>query len=66
MGLTYLPTAQRLSFSVVKATNLKYNKLVDSIDEFSKYLIMVILISNVYFELGKVITNIIIHISTYL
>ena len=48
MGLTYLPTAQRLSFSVVKATNLKYNKLVDSIDEFSKYLIMVILISNVY------------------
>ena len=37
-----------MSFSVVKATNLKYNKLVDSIDEFSKYLIMVIFISNVY------------------
>jgi hypothetical protein len=36
-GLTYLPTAQRLSFSIVKATNLKYNMVVDKIDEFRKF-----------------------------
>ena len=36
LGLTYLPTAQRLSFSIVKATNLKYNTVVDNIEEFRK------------------------------
>ena len=38
LGLTYLPTAQRLSFSIVKATNLKYNSAVDKLEDFRKFL----------------------------
>lgn len=35
IGLSYLPTAQRLSFNVVKATNLKYDAVTSEIDNFS-------------------------------
>jgi hypothetical protein len=34
-GVSYLPTAQRLSISVIKAGNLKYLQVVDSIANFS-------------------------------
>jgi hypothetical protein len=34
-GVSYLPTAQRLSISVIKASNLKYLQIVDSIANFS-------------------------------
>lgn len=36
-GVSYLPTAQRLSVSVIKASNLKYLDIVDSIAEFNPY-----------------------------
>ena len=37
-GLTYLPTAQRLSFSVIKATNLRYEEVgVEKTEEFRKF-----------------------------
>lgn len=34
-GVSYLPTAQRLSVSVIKASDLKYLEIVDSIANFS-------------------------------
>jgi hypothetical protein len=34
-GVSYLPTAQRVSISVIKASNLKYLQIVDSIANFS-------------------------------
>ena len=34
-GVSYLPTAQRLSVSVIRARNLKYLQIVDSIANFS-------------------------------
>ena len=36
MGMSYLPTAQRLSFSVIKATNLKYEEITDSVENFGE------------------------------
>ncbi|XP_023723264.1 synaptotagmin-5-like [Cryptotermes secundus] len=36
-GVSYLPTAQRLSISVIKAGNLKYLQIVDSIANFNPY-----------------------------
>ncbi|KAJ9593919.1 hypothetical protein L9F63_014633, partial [Diploptera punctata] len=36
-GVSYLPTAQRLSVSIIKATNLKYLEIVDTIAEFNPY-----------------------------
>ena len=35
LGLSYLPTAQRLSFNVVKATNLKFEAITPNVDNFS-------------------------------
>ncbi|XP_045611113.1 synaptotagmin-5 [Procambarus clarkii] len=43
-GLSYLPTAQRLSVSVIKAQNLKYSNVVDDLKDFCPY-IRVLLIS---------------------
>ncbi|XP_066978419.1 synaptotagmin-1-like [Macrobrachium rosenbergii] len=43
-GLSYLPTAQRLSVSVIKASNLKYTNVVEDINDFCPY-IRVLLIS---------------------
>ncbi|XP_071522971.1 synaptotagmin-5-like [Panulirus ornatus] len=43
-GLSYLPTAQRLSVSVIKAQNLKYTSVVDDLKDFCPY-IRVLLIS---------------------
>lgn len=43
-GLSYLPTAQRLSVSVIKAQNLKYSNVVDDLSDFCPY-IRVLLIS---------------------
>ncbi|XP_076043950.1 synaptotagmin-5-like isoform X2 [Oratosquilla oratoria] len=43
-GLSYLPTAQRLSVSVIKATNLKFCSIVPDLEEFCPY-IRVLLIS---------------------
>jgi hypothetical protein len=37
-GVSYLPTAQRLSVSVIKASNLKYLEIVDFIAAFSECL----------------------------
>ena len=34
--MSYLPTAQRLSFSVIKATNLKYEEITDSVENFGE------------------------------
>jgi len=34
-GVSYLPTAQRLSVSIIKASNLKFLEIVDSISKFS-------------------------------
>ncbi|KDR16075.1 Synaptotagmin-3 [Zootermopsis nevadensis] len=36
-GVSYLPTAQRLSVSVIKASNLKYLEIADSIADFNPY-----------------------------
>ncbi|TRY73108.1 hypothetical protein TCAL_15707 [Tigriopus californicus] len=36
-GMSYLPTAQRLSFSIMKATNLKYEEIVSNLDDFVPY-----------------------------
>lgn len=35
-GVSYLPTAQRLSISVIKAARLKYLSIVPSLVEFCK------------------------------
>jgi len=35
-GLSYLPTAGRLSFSVVKAAGLKYQEVTEDLDNFSE------------------------------
>ena len=35
-GLTYLPTAQRLSFSVLKGANLRYEEIVERAGDFRK------------------------------
>ena len=35
-GMSYLPTAQRLSFTIVKAVNLKYGGIVQDLQNFSK------------------------------
>lgn len=35
-GLSYLPTAQRVSFSILKANNLKYDEIVDNLETFRK------------------------------
>jgi len=35
--LSYLPTAQRLSFSIVKATNLRYESLVNDLELFEPF-----------------------------
>ncbi|KAK8752774.1 hypothetical protein OTU49_007588 [Cherax quadricarinatus] len=43
-GLSYLPTAQRLSVSVIKAQNLKYTNVTDDLKDFCPY-IRVLLIS---------------------
>ncbi|XP_042237957.1 synaptotagmin-1-like [Homarus americanus] len=43
-GLSYLPTAQRLSVSVIKAQNLKHTNVVDDLKDFCPY-IRVLLIS---------------------
>ena len=37
-GLTYLPTAQRLSFSVIKGANLRHEEVVERIEDFRKQL----------------------------
>lgn len=37
-AISYLPTAQRLSVSVIRARNLKYLQIVDSIADFKPYL----------------------------
>jgi hypothetical protein len=34
-GMSYLPTAQRLTVSVVRARNLKYLEVADSVANFS-------------------------------
>jgi len=36
-GLSYLPTAQRVSFSILKTANLKFDKIVDTVEKFRKY-----------------------------
>jgi hypothetical protein len=36
-GISYLPTAQRLSISIIRARNLKYLQIVDSIANFRPY-----------------------------
>ncbi|XP_069702794.1 synaptotagmin-5-like [Periplaneta americana] len=36
-GVSYLPTAQRISISVIKANNLKYLDIVESIADFNPY-----------------------------
>ncbi len=33
-GMSYLPTAQRLSFSIGKATNLKYQEITEKLENF--------------------------------
>lgn len=43
-GLSYLPTAQRLSVSVLKANNLQYSSVVDDLKDFCPY-VRVLLIS---------------------
>ncbi|KAK4329190.1 hypothetical protein Pmani_000419 [Petrolisthes manimaculis] len=43
-GLSYLPTAQRLSVSIIKAQNLKYDNVCTNIKHFSPY-VRVLLIS---------------------
>nr|CAD7577795.1 unnamed protein product [Timema californicum] len=37
IGICYLPTAQRLSFSIIKAINLKFLEITESIDKFYPY-----------------------------
>nr|CAD7430256.1 unnamed protein product [Timema monikensis] len=37
IGICYLPTAQRLSFSIIKAINLKFLEITESIDTFYPY-----------------------------
>ncbi|XP_066978341.1 synaptotagmin-1-like [Macrobrachium rosenbergii] len=43
-GLSFLPTAQRLSVSVVKASNLRYQNLVEDLNDFHPF-VRVMLIS---------------------
>ncbi len=35
-GMSYLPTAQRLSFSISKAANLKWQEVAEELDQFSE------------------------------
>ena len=39
-GLSYLPTAQRVSFSILKATNLKFDEVVENVESFRKFLFL--------------------------
>ena len=36
-GLSYLPTAQRLSFSIIKAFNLRFEYVVSDLESFRKF-----------------------------
>ena len=36
-GLSYLPTAQRLSFSIIKAINLRFESVVSNLESFGEY-----------------------------
>jgi hypothetical protein len=36
-GLSYLPTAQRVSFSILKAANLKFDEVVENVEAFRKF-----------------------------
>ena len=36
-GLSYLPTAQRLSFSIIKAFNLRFEYVVSDLESFGKF-----------------------------
>ena len=38
-GMSYLPTAQRLSFSIMKAANLKFEEVVSEVENFSELLL---------------------------
>ncbi len=35
-GMSYLPTAERLSFTITKASGLKYQEIVEDLEKFSK------------------------------
>ena len=35
-GVSYLPTAQRLTFNIASATNLKYEEVIPELDSFSE------------------------------
>ena len=37
LGLSYLPTAQRMSFSIIKATQLRFDKCVSNLEDFGKF-----------------------------
>ncbi|CAB4066073.1 unnamed protein product [Lepeophtheirus salmonis] len=45
-GMSYLPTAQRMSFSIVKASNLRYEAVAPSVDVFFPYVRILHLGSN--------------------
>jgi hypothetical protein len=36
-GLSYLPTAQRVSFSILKAANLKFDEVVENVETFREF-----------------------------
>ena len=36
-GLSYLPTSQRLAFSITKASNLRYDRVVEDLKQFCKH-----------------------------
>ena len=38
-GLSYLPTAQRISFSILKAANLKFDEVVENVESFRELLL---------------------------
>ena len=39
-GLSYLPTSQRLAFSIVKASNLRYERIVPNLDSFCEFFLV--------------------------
>lgn len=39
-GLSYLPTAQRLSVSVIKAQNLRYENVCSDVKDFCEYILL--------------------------
>ena len=36
-GVSYLPTAQRLTFNIANASNLKYEEVTPELDSFSEF-----------------------------